>query len=792
MSNIWLIASLVCVVLSLALGRGIGRCGALTFAVLVGLWLLATTLHLIADSFTGHGVDESVIYHLRYGLGGAGLEDYQVVITVGAAGIVIALAAAVLAHRRGRMQVSVSGIQQLTWGFATVLAVGLHPVTIAALVHGFTVMRPLREPAIPYVVATTPSPPETPLNLVFVYLEGLERGYFDQSRFPGLLPGLTRISREGMSFTELEQVYGTGFTIAGITSSQCGVPLVGPSGGNSMSGMDRFLGDAHCLGDVLSGAGYHLEFIGGASLRFAGKGKFFRTHGFDVVLGREELQENLADRSYMSTWGLFDDSLLDVATERLAALESRQPFGLFALTLDTHHPSGNPSKACEASRYSDGSVSMLNAVHCSDRLISEFVDRLRNGPLAANTLVVLASDHLSMQNDASDLIDRFHRRNFLLVLPPTSRPLPQPKTLARRGSMLDVAPTLLSMMDLDVPALGFGRDLRRGSATWIEATSSPNDDLIGQIPFLEGLWDFPSIDAGVKIDALARQAHLGSRTVDVPLLVTLEDDGKVRRVLFDSDSVVGLTEQLLELEPDRGFVWVDECRRQLPFVSVQTMPAEESGAVSLCMMVGRLDSPELLFEPVSERRSLEFAELLRVVNEPSHVPSEAIRRAGQVRHQVDVTAAMDRKWTIKSAGYGHGPSYINQQNVPLYTGERVLLGRGINVVGMSPGRPISVLGRVDLCVPEADRHDSPSLRELLASGSSQHSLVLAIVDDTAICLESEVVLEHAFDGTPMKHWASIGYRHPYVAMVAKGEVVAEFVGRPDRPLLVQVRGRDST
>ena len=32
---------------------------------------------------------------------------------------------------------------------------------------------------------------------------------------------------------------------------------------------------------------YHLEFMGGADLKFAGKGKFFKSHGFDSVLGEK-------------------------------------------------------------------------------------------------------------------------------------------------------------------------------------------------------------------------------------------------------------------------------------------------------------------------------------------------------------------------------------------------------------------------------------------------------------------------------------------------------------------------
>jgi len=43
---------------------------------LCAVYLLGVAIHATSAFFTGVGFDESVIYHLRIGLGGAGLEDY--------------------------------------------------------------------------------------------------------------------------------------------------------------------------------------------------------------------------------------------------------------------------------------------------------------------------------------------------------------------------------------------------------------------------------------------------------------------------------------------------------------------------------------------------------------------------------------------------------------------------------------------------------------------------------------------------------------------------------------------
>ena len=122
-----------------------------------------------------------------------------------------------------------------------------------------------------------------PKNLVFIYAEGLERTWFDERLFPGVMQSLSKLRDLAVDFTNINQMPFTSWTIAGIVASQCGIPLVIASQGNAMSEMDMFIPGAVCLGDLLKANGYHSEFYGGADLDFAGKGKFFRTHGFASV-----------------------------------------------------------------------------------------------------------------------------------------------------------------------------------------------------------------------------------------------------------------------------------------------------------------------------------------------------------------------------------------------------------------------------------------------------------------------------------------------------------------------------
>ncbi len=190
-------------------------------------------------------------------------------------------------------------------------------------------------------VPPSQSQPANPRNLVVLYLEGLEKTYFDNELFPGLITQLRELEDRATSFTDVGQTIGTGFTVGGMVASQCGAPLILSGSVNSMR-VNRFLAGAVCLGDVLAEVGYDLTYMGGASLDFAGKGAFFKSHGYQTVVGLAELQPGLSDPDYLAEWGLQDDTVFALAEARISELaQGDKPFALSVLTLDTHHPNGH-------------------------------------------------------------------------------------------------------------------------------------------------------------------------------------------------------------------------------------------------------------------------------------------------------------------------------------------------------------------------------------------------------------------------------------------------------------------
>ncbi len=320
-----------------------------------------------------------------------------------------------------------------------------------------------------------------PKNLVFIYTESLERTFFKETVFPGLVPNLKGFKQSSVDFTDIDQLSFSYHTIAGMIASQCGLPLAYPQGLSRYETESLIadenggvLSNATCLSDLLTQAGYHTSFYGGADLSFANKGNFLNTHQFDEIYGRSELKPRLTDPDHLNSWGLYDDSLYPIVYEELEKTAGTQErFALFLLTLDTHHPTGHPSASCKDLQYQDGQDPFLNAVACSDLLLSRFIKRIRNSEFSDETVIVIASDHLALKNSADPLLNSTERRNLFLVNLPNSK---QGSRVQTGGLLLDIAPTVLSYLGFDAQ-LAFGRDLTDISKSRTPARETLPSDL---------------------------------------------------------------------------------------------------------------------------------------------------------------------------------------------------------------------------------------------------------------------------------------------------------------------------
>lgn len=290
-------------------------------------------------------------------------------------------------------------------------------------------------------------------NVVWIYLESIERAYLDTQRFPGLMPNINRLRQQGLDFTGLQTFPGITYTIAGLFSSQCGAPYLihsvfGTSDigklhfvpGNDSITDSNFHPELACFGDVLDAAGYDQTLVAGSNLDFTRKRELFQLHGYDHTLGLEEIQAMHDGKLPVDGWGLHDDDLYHQALVTYRKKEKLdQPFSLVIETVDTHRPEGFVVPRCE--HYSAIDNPMLDAVHCADQLVGRFIGKLSREPAFEDTVIVVMGDHIAMYNTASRLYPPDSQRQpFMMVLHAG-----QGVRDARMYHM-DVAPTVLGLM----------------------------------------------------------------------------------------------------------------------------------------------------------------------------------------------------------------------------------------------------------------------------------------------------------------------------------------------------------
>ena len=392
------------------------------------------------------------IYHLQHGIEYDGVGDdiaeFAVFLAVG---VILIACVAFLARRNRRMRVAER--------VAAVLLVLINPIALYAAdgVRGLMERTDLSEHyADPSLIAPTAG--VDPHNVVFIYLESLE-ATFEAPEFGGVMDPLTALSARGTRYHGVGEATDTGWTIAGIVASQCGVPMLsyGMIMRNRMKNIDTFLPGAHCLADHLGAQGYATEFVGAGELAFAGKDSFFASHGYAVALGDADMRR-LRPGAPRGRWGVYDDTLLDVALERWERLDAAdRPYLLSVLTLGAHAPEGYAAPGCERIVPDPAPVDpTLLSVACTAQLVAQMLDTARQRGWLDDTLVVVMSDHLAHGNTQTARLKNRQRENFVLFLDPDGRT----GDVAVEATPLDIFPTVLERLGhADAQAAGLGRSL---------------------------------------------------------------------------------------------------------------------------------------------------------------------------------------------------------------------------------------------------------------------------------------------------------------------------------------------
>ena len=368
---------------------------------------------------------------------------------------------------------------------------------------------PLDDPATAAAISNTaPADPLGPMiegkrrNLVVIYLESIEDAFTESETFErDMLEPVSEVTSGWATVPDYLMYEGGGWTMSGLVSTQCGIPLrtdesgitdtdpnaVGTEG-NTVAG---YLPQATCLGDVLDAAGYRSVFMGGALASFAGKGQFLENHGYDEVLDLEHWQEQ-GETEIRPDWGLSDRRLLENARNTLDELHAGdEPFNLTLLTLDTHEPL-HAYDYCPI----ETEEPLTSITYCSMQQVRGFVEYMDEQGYLADTAVVIMGDHPKMTTEWVSFWDELSNRDKPRTI---YNRIWSPDGLVpeRQIDQLSMYPTILELVGLEIPdhragigvsAFARAEDVPEGSI--LDLTKSEYSDVVNSrsTAFFKSLW----------------------------------------------------------------------------------------------------------------------------------------------------------------------------------------------------------------------------------------------------------------------------------------------------------------
>ena len=247
------------------------------------------------------------------------------------------------------------------------------------------------------------------------YLESYDKSYLTNEKMKPYTKYIQELSREGEFYNNVEQLDGATSTTAAIISSQCGAEFssyfmfYNPY--NKINKTQRIV----CLSDILNKAGYNQIFIGGADKKLFNKGNFLLSHNYDIVEDKDSLILQYPNViNYLNDWGVADKEIFEIAQDKYIQLSNKnKPFNMTILTTATHNIEGVYDSRCKNSTDN----TLLNAVECTNDLLKDFINFLKNQPNYKDTLIAIMPDHIQYEtNVLDDIITSSEKQPYLILL----------------------------------------------------------------------------------------------------------------------------------------------------------------------------------------------------------------------------------------------------------------------------------------------------------------------------------------------------------------------------------------
>lgn len=318
--------------------------------------------------------------------------------------------------------------------------------------------------------------PEKKMNVVLISIESLSAIYMEHFGYKNhITPCLDSLADKSLFFT---QHYASGTrTVRGLEALTLSMPPV--PGQSIIKRPDNK--NMFTIGSVFRSKGYITQFIYGGYSYFDNMQAFFGGNGYEVI-DRNAIPEK--DIHYSNIWGVADEDEFTLAINTLDKnYASKKPFFTHIMTVSNHRPFTYPDGRIDIP---SSTQSREGAVKYTDYCIGKFLKDASKKPWYNNTIFVIVADHCASAAGSVDLpVTGYHIP--LMIFSPANL---QPRNIDEVTAQIDIAPTILGLLNFSYRSKFFGEDMLNPKVNQRQAFISTyqglgflqNNDLVIQSP----------------------------------------------------------------------------------------------------------------------------------------------------------------------------------------------------------------------------------------------------------------------------------------------------------------------
>jgi len=289
----------------------------------------------------------------------------------------------------------------------------------------------------------TSDAPEKHLNVMLIVVESLSAKFVGAyGNTQGLTPNLDQLAQQSLVF---DQLYATGTrTVRGLEAISLSIP---PTPGHSIVKRPHNE-NLYNISTEFNNRNYDVNFFYGGYGYFDNMNYFFGNNGFKVI-DRTDFAEN--EVHFANAWGVADEDVFTKAIARgTEAYNSKRPFFNFIMTTSNHRPFTYPSGRV-AIPSGDGRE---GAVQYTDYAIGKLIEDARKQPWFNDTVFIVIADHCAGVAGKTALPVADYHIPMLIYSPAHIKP----QHVATIASQIDLAPTLLSLLNFSYDSEFFGHN----------------------------------------------------------------------------------------------------------------------------------------------------------------------------------------------------------------------------------------------------------------------------------------------------------------------------------------------